>query len=166
MPINNTNKINKILQQLKKDIESGEFKKYLDEILEKEKQQKEYINNKEFFEWIEYFVDKLHKMKRAYSTEDFLYMDKSKFTEKDINNEKYIGLCIFDLFKEIGEQQGKEPIIDDSWSFPDTEWYFKFNNRIFFICELIGQGTEYILREADENEIRDYLDLDLYFKNI
>ena len=30
MPINNTNKINKILQQLKKDIESGEFKKYLD----------------------------------------------------------------------------------------------------------------------------------------
>ena len=85
-------------------------------------------------------------MKRAYSTEDFLYMDKSKFTEKDINNEKYIGLCIFDLFKEIGEQQGKEPIIDDSWSFPDTEWYFKFNNRIFFICELIGQGTKYILR--------------------
>ena len=50
MSINNTNKINKILQQLKKDIESGEFKKYLDEILEKEKQQKEYVNNKEFFE--------------------------------------------------------------------------------------------------------------------
>lgn len=165
MPINNTNKINKILKQLKKDIESGEFKKYLDEILEEEKKDKEYINNKEFFEWIAEFVDKLHKMKRTYSAEDFLYMDKSKFTEKDINNEKYIGECIFDLFKEIGEQQGKEAIIDDSWSFPDTEWYFKFNNKMYFICELIGQGTEYILRTASKKE-ENYLDLDLYFKNI
>lgn len=165
MSINNPNKINKILKQLKKDIESGEFKKYLDEILKKEQKSKEYINNKEFFEWIEYFVDKLRKMKKTYSTEDFLYIEKDNFTEQDIKNEKYIGSPIFNLFKEIGEQQGKEPIIDDSWGFPDTEWYFKFNNKMYFICELIGQGTKYILRTASNKE-KNYLDLDLYFENI
>lgn len=165
MSINNPNKIDEILKQLKKDIESGEFTKYLDEIFEEEKKAKEYINNKEFFEWIADFVDKLHKMKRTYSTEDFLYMNKDKFTEQDIKNEEYIGSCIFELFKEVGKQQGKEPIIDDSWSFPDTEWYFKFNNKMYFICELIGQGTEYILRTASNKE-KNYLDLDLYFENI
>ena len=97
----------------------------------------EYVNHKEFFEWLAEFVDKLHKMRRTYSTEDFLYMDKDKFTEKDIYNENYIADCIFDLFDEIGEQQGKEAIEDDSWSFPDTEWYFKFNNKIYFINEYI-----------------------------
>ena len=110
------------------------------------------------------FVDKLHKMRRTYSTEDFLYMDKDKFTEKDIYNEDYIGDCIFDLFDEIGKQQEKEAIEDDSWSFSDTEWYFKFNNKMYFICRLIGQGTEYIVRTAS-NEEKNYLDLDLYFEN-
>ena len=91
-------------------------------------------------------------------------MDKDKFTEKDIYNEDYIGDCIFDLFDEIGKQQEKEAIEDDSWSFSDTEWYFKFNNKMYFICRLIGQGTEYIVRTASNKE-KNFLDLDLYFEN-
>lgn len=154
----------KVMKKIDEDAKSGKLQQYFKEIFEEEERQKEYVNNREFFEWIVEFVDKLRKMKRTYSTEDFLYMEKDRFTEKDIENEKYIGSCIFDLFEEVGRQQGKEPIIDDSWSFPDTEWYFKFNNRMFFICQLIGQGTEYILRTASNKE-KNYLDLDLYFEN-
>lgn len=164
MSINNQDKLDTLFKKLEEDIENGKFLEYLKEIERKEKERKEYVNHKEFFEWLAEFVDKLHKMRRTYSTEDFLYMDKDKFTEKDIYNEDYIGDCIFDLFDAIGKQQGKEAIEDDSWSFPDTEWYFKFNNRIFFICRLIGQGTEYIVRIASNKE-KNYLDLDLYFKN-
>lgn len=164
MSINNQDKLDTLFKKLEEDIENGKFLEYLKEIERKEKERKEYVNHKEFFEWLAEFVDKLHKMRRTYSTEDFLYMDKDKFTEKDIYNEDYIGDCIFDLFDAIGKQQGKEAIEDDSWSFPDTEWYFKFNNRMFFICRLIGQGTEYIVRIASNKE-KNYLDLDLYFKN-
>ena len=164
MSINNPDKLDTLFKKLEEDIENGKFLEYLKEIERKEKERKEYVNHKEFFEWLAEFVDKLHKMRRTYSTEDFLYMDKDKFTEKDIYNEDYIGDCIFDLFDAIGKQQGKEAIEDDSWSFPDTEWYFKFNNRMFFICRLIGQGTEYIVRIASNKE-KNYLDLDLYFKN-
>ena len=163
MSINNQDKLDTLFKKLEEDIENGKFLEYLKEIEKKEKERKEYVNHKEFFEWLAEFVDKLHKMRRTYSTEDFLYMDKDKFTEKDIYNEDYIGDCIFDLFDEIGKQQGKEAIEDDSWSFPDTEWYFKFNNRMFFICRLIGQGTEYIVRTASNKE-KNYLDLDLYFE--
>lgn len=164
MSVNNPDKLDTLFKKLEEDIENGKFLEYLKEIERKEKERKEYVNHKEFFEWLAEFVDKLHKMRRTYSTEDFLYMDKDKFTEKDIYNEDYIGDCIFDLFDAIGKQQGKEAIEDDSWSFPDTEWYFKFNNRMFFICRLIGQGTEYIVRIASNKE-KNYLDLDLYFKN-
>ena len=164
MSVNNPDKLDTLFKKLEKDIESGKFLEYLKEIDKKEKERKEYVNHKEFFEWLAEFVDKLHKMRRTYSTEDFLYMDKDKFTEKDIYNEDYIGDCIFDLFDEIGKQQGKEAIEDDSWSFPDTEWYFEFNNKMYFICRLIGQGTEYIVRIASNKE-KNYLDLDLYFKN-
>ena len=34
---------------------------------------------------------------------------------------------------------------------------------MFFICRLIGQGTEYIVRTASNKE-KNYLDLDLYFE--
>lgn len=164
MSVNNPDKLNNLRKKIEEDIESGKFIKYLEEIFEKEKERKDYINHKEFFEWLAEFVDKLHKMRRTYSTEDFLYMDKDKFTEKDIYNEDYIGDCIFDLFDEIGKQQEKEAIEDDSWSFSDTEWYFKFNNKMYFICRLIGQGTEYIVRTASNKE-KNFLDLDLYFEN-
>ena len=164
MSINNQDKLDTLFKKLEEDIENGKFLEYLKEIERKEKERKEYVNHKEFFEWLAEFVDKLHKMRRTYSTEDFLYMDKDKFTEKDIYNEDYIGDCIFDLFDEIGKQQEKEAIEDDSWSFSDTEWYFKFNNRMFFICRLRGQGTEYIVRTASNKE-KNYLDLDLYFEN-
>ena len=145
MSVNNPDKLDTLFKKLEEDIENGKFLEYLKEIDKKEKERKEYVNHKEFFEWLAKFVDKLHKMRRTYSTEDFLYMDKDKFTEKDIYNEDYIGDCIFDLFDEIGKQQEKEAIEDDSWSFSDTEWYFKFNNKMYFICRLIGQGTEYIV---------------------
>lgn len=154
----------KVMRKIDEDAKSGKLQQCFREILEEEEQRKEYINNREFFEWIARFVDKLHKMKRTYSTEEFLYMDKSKFAQEDIENEYYIGSSIFDLFDEIGRAQGVEVTEDDSWSFPDREWNFKFNNRMFFICELIGQGTEYILR-TEPDEVESYIDLDLYFEN-
>ena len=91
MPINDPDKLDALFKKLEEDIESGKFIKYLEDIVKKEKERKEYVNHKEFFEWLAEFVDKLHKMRKTYSTEDFLYMDKDKFTEKDIYNENYIG---------------------------------------------------------------------------
>lgn len=163
MPINNPDIIDEWKKKLDEDIKSGKLQKYLHEVFEKERQRIEYINNKAYFKWLTNFIHKLKKEEGiSYATEDFLYIDKSKFSEQDINNEAYIGENIFDLFDKIGEQQGKEVINDDSFSFPDREWYFKFDNKMYFICELIGQGTEYILRTASNKE-KNYLDLDLYF---
>lgn len=163
MSINNPDIIDEWKKKLDEDIKSGKLQKYLHEVFEKERQRIEYIDNKEYFKWLTNFIHKLKKEEGiSYATEDFLYIDKSKFSEQDINNEAYIGENIFDLFDKIGEQQGKEVINDDSFSFPDREWYFKFDNKMYFICELIGQGTEYILRTASNKE-KNYLDLDLYF---
>ena len=163
MSINNPDIIDEWKKKLDEDIKSGKLQKYLHEVFEKERQRIEYIDNKEYFKWLTNFIHKLKKEEGiSYATEDFLYIDKSKFSEQDINNETYIGGNIFDLFDKIGEQQGKEVINDDSFSFPDREWYFKFDNKMYFICELIGQGTEYILRTASNKE-KNYLDLDLYF---
>lgn len=163
MLINNPDIIDEWKKKLDEDIKSGKLQKYLHEVFEKERQRIEYIDNKEYFKWLTNFIHKLKKEEGiSYATEDFLYIDKSKFSEQDINNEAYIGENIFDLFDKIGEQQGKEVINDDSFSFPDREWYFKFDNKMYFICELIGQGTEYILRTASNKE-KNYLDLDLYF---
>lgn len=165
MSINNLDIIDEWKKKLDEDIKSGKLQKYLHEVFEKERQRIEYIDNKEYFKWLTNFIHKLKKEEGiSYATEDFLYIDKSKFSEQDINNEAYIGDNIFDLFDKIGKQQGKEVINDDSFSFPDREWYFKFDNKMYFICELIGQGTEYILRTASNKE-KNYLDLDLYFKN-
>lgn len=165
MSINNPDIINEWKKKLDEDIKSGKLQKYLHEVFEKERQRIEYIDNKEYFKWLTNFIHKLKKEEgMSYATEDFLYIDKSKFSEQDINNEAYIGENIFDLFDKIGKQQGKEVINDDSFSFPDREWYFKFDNKMYFICELIGQGTEYILRTASNKE-KNYLDLDLYFEN-
>ena len=163
MSINNPDIIDEWKKKLDEDIKSGKLQKYLHEVFEKERQRIEYIDNKEYFKWLTNFIHKLKKEEgMSYATEDFLYIDKSKFSEQDINNEAYIGENIFDLFDKIGKQQGKEVINDDSFSFPDREWYFKFDNKMYFICELIGQGTEYILRTASNKE-KNYLDLDLYF---
>lgn len=163
MSINNPDIIDEWKKKLDEDIKSGKLQKYLHEVFEKERQRIEYIDNKEYFKWLTNFIHKLKKEEgMSYATEDFLYIDKSKFSEQDINNETYIGENIFDLFDKIGKQQGKEVINDDSFSFPDREWYFKFDNKMYFICELIGQGTEYILRTASNKE-KNYLDLDLYF---
>lgn len=165
MSINNPDVIDEWKKKLDEDIKSGKLQKYLHEVFEKERQRIEYIDNKEYFKWLTNFIHKLKKEEGiSYATEDFLYIDKSKFSEQDINNEAYIGENIFDLFDKIGKQQGKEVINDDSFSFPDREWYFKFDNKMYFICELIGQGTEYILRTASNKE-KNYLDLDLYFEN-
>lgn len=165
MSINNPDVIDEWKKKLDEDIKSGKLQKYLHEVFEKERQRIEYIDNKEYFKWLTNFIHKLKKEEGiSYATEDFLYIDKSKFSEQDINNEAYIGDNIFDLFDKIGKQQGKEVINDDSFSFPDREWYFKFDNKMYFICELIGQGTEYILRTASNKE-KNYLDLDLYFEN-
>lgn len=165
MSINNPDIIDEWKKKLDEDIKSGKLQKYLHEVFEKERQRIEYIDNKEYFKWLTNFIHKLKKEEGiSYATEDFLYIDKSKFSEQDINNEAYIGENIFDLFDKIGKQQGKEVINDDSFSFPDREWYFKFDNKMYFICELIGQGTEYILRTASNKE-KNYLDLDLYFEN-
>lgn len=163
MSINNPDIIDEWKKKLDEDIKSGKLQKYLHEVFEKERQRIEYIDNKEYFKWLTNFIHKLKKEEgMSYATEDFLYIDKSKFSEQDINNEAYIGENIFDLFDKIGKQQGKEVINDDSFSFPDREWYFKFDNKMYFICELIGQGTEYILRTVSNKE-KNYLDLDLYF---
>lgn len=165
MSINNPDIIDEWKKKLDEDIKSGKLQKYLHEVFEKERQRIEYIDNKEYFKWLTNFIHKLKKEEGiSYATEDFLYIDKSKFSEQDINNEAYIGENIFDLFDKIGKQQGKEVINDDSFSFPDREWYFKFDNKMYFICELIGQGTEYILRTASD-KVESYIDLDLYFEN-
>lgn len=165
MSINNPDVIDEWKKKLDEDIKSGKLQKYLHEVFEKERQRIEYIDNKEYFKWLTNFIHKLKKEEGiSYATEDFLYIDKSKFSEQDINNEAYIGENIFDLFDKIGKQQGKEVIDNDSFSFPDREYYFKFDNKMYFICELIGQGTEYILRTASNKE-KNYLDLDLYFEN-
>lgn len=165
MSINNPDIIDEWKKKLDEDIKSGELQKYLHKVFEKERQRIEYIDNKAYFKWLTNFIHKLKKEKGiSYATEDFLYIDKSKFSEQDINNEAYIGENIFDLFDKIGKQQGKEVIDNDSFSFPDREYYFKFDNKMYFICELIGQGTEYILRTASNKE-KNYLDLDLYFEN-
>ena len=156
-------KFDDILKKLDEDIKSGEFQKYLHKLLEKEKKNKEHINDKEYFIWLAEFVQKMSNMDRVYGTEDFLYIDKSLFTEQDIENEKYIGTPIFDLFDEIGAEQGLSVTEDHSWSFPSFEWIFKFQGKMYFICELIGQGTEFIVRK-ESNKAKKYLDLDLWFE--
>lgn len=167
MSINNPDIINDIIKRLEEDAKSGELQKYFDELIEKEKANKQYVNRKEYFESLANFVQKFKEIDEVYSVERWLYMDKEGFTEEDIDCEKYIGNPIFDLFDDIGEQQAKKVQTDSEFDFPERYWYFKFNDKIYFLTEIIGQGTEYILREAfeDEQETKEYLDLDLYFKN-
>lgn len=163
MSKNNEDWFEEVKRKIDEDAKSGKLQQYFKEIIEKEKQRKEYVNNPKFFKWLVNFVQKMREMKCTYSTEDFLYMDKDNFTQEDIENEKYIGEPIFDLFEEIGKEQGLEVIEDDIFLFPEREWNFKFNNKMYFICELIGQGIEYIVR-TDSNKIKDYIDLDSYFE--
>ena len=155
-------KLDLAIKKLEEDIQSGKFEEYFKDLMEKKKKRKEYVNSKEYFNWLEQFIIKLESVKRMYGTEMFLYIDKDQFTEQDIENEKYICEPIFDLFEEIGLAQGLEVKEDWSWSFPSYEWYFKFNNKMYFACKMVGQGTEYIVR-SEKSDVKDYLDLDYYF---
>ena len=154
-------KLEQAFKQLEENIKSGKFEEYLKDILEKEKQAKEYVSHKEYFDWLTSFINKFKK--HIYGTENFLYMNKDQFTTQDIKNEEYIGDPIFDFFDDVGKEQGLKVIEDYSWSFPDYKWYFKFNKQIYFMSKLIGQGTEYTVRESFE-EVQEYLDLDFYFE--
>ena len=62
MSVNNPDKLDTLFKKLEEDIESGKFLEYLKEIERKEKERKEYVNHKEFFEWLAEFVDKLQKI--------------------------------------------------------------------------------------------------------
>lgn len=164
MSINNPDKLGKILKNIERDIKNGKFEKHLKKMIKKEKKNKTYVDNKEYFEWLVDFVYRLDQTKRTYDSESFLYMDKDMFTPTDIKNEKYIGSPIFDLFDEVGAEQGLSVIEDYSWSFPSFEWYFKFNGKLYFLCETIGQGTSFTIRE-EKSKKKKFLDLDKYFGN-
>ena len=60
MSVNNPDKLDALFKKLEEDIENGKFLEYLKEIDKKGKERKEYVNHKEFFEWLAEFIDKLH----------------------------------------------------------------------------------------------------------
>ena len=143
---------------------SEDFKKYLDDIIEEEKEGLAFVGNKNYFSWLtEVFLQKLDN--KTYDNEDFLYTDKKDFTEIDIKNEEKIAY-VGDFLETVRKRQRAQKDEDYSFPFEGVKYCFNFNKKLYVYFFTIGQGTSIIIREANSDEIfTKNINLDKYFGN-
>lgn len=159
--INNPEDIQEVLNVIdsitKEDVMSALFE------MEQEKQDGiAFVGTRGYFYWLIYeFLPKLEE--NTYHSEIFLYMKKDAFSTDDINNESKI--CWIPYFLEYVRKKQRAPrYIDDNTFDDETDFLFKFGNKIYMYIELIGQGSVTIIREASKNDcIFRPINLDKYF---
>ena len=161
---NNKEKMEDFRKKVEELFNSEDFKKYLDDIIEEEKEGLAFVGNKNYFSWLtEVFLQKLDN--KTYDNEDFLYTDKKDFTEIDIKNEEKIAY-VGDFLETVRKRQRAQKDEDYSFPFEGVKYCFNFNKKLYVYFFTIGQGTSIIIREANSDEIfTKNINLDKYFGN-
>lgn len=161
---NNKEKMEDFRKKVEELFNSEDFKKYLDDIIEEEKEGLAFVGNKNYFSWLtEVFLQKLDN--KTYDNEDFLYTDKKDFTEIDIKNEEKIAY-VGDFLETVRKKQRAQKDEDYSFPFEGVKYCFNFNKKLYVYFFTIGQGTSIIIREANSDEIfTKNINLDKYFGN-
>lgn len=130
------------------NMDQQEVNRVIEEHLNNELRCTQIASSEEYINWLTSLV----KDKKCIDTETMLYHTE-EYTQKDLENINYIAY-FHEKVKKKAALQGKF-LVPSNHDFYEESLYFKYQGSIYYICLLVGQGAQIIVRvTANDEDIR------------